>query len=136
VRTKSAALPALAARPSALKVDLALPKGLFTMGSRMKMHHVATVFIALLVSQTALASPELARSKNCVACHHMERKMIGPAYKAIAERYAKDESAAKTLNEKVIKGGAGNWGQTPMPPQSNLSPAEAETLVKWILSQQ
>jgi len=106
------------------------------MGSRMKMHYVATVTLALLVSQTALASPELARSKNCVACHHMERKMIGPAYKAIAERYAKDESAAKTLNEKVIKGGAGNWGQTPMPPQSNLSPAEAETLVKWILSQQ
>ena len=106
------------------------------MGSRMKMHYVATVTLALLVSQTALASPDLARSKNCVACHHMERKMIGPSYKAIAERYAKDESAAKALNEKVIKGGVGNWGQTPMPPQSNLTPAEAETLVKWILSQQ
>jgi cytochrome c len=61
--------------------------------------------------------------------------MIGPAYKAIAERYATNESATKTLSEKVIKGGAGNWGQTPMPPQANLTPADADILVKWILSQ-
>ncbi|HYF56078.1 MAG TPA: c-type cytochrome [Salinarimonas sp.] len=98
--------------------------------------HVAATALALLVSLPALASPELARSKNCVACHHPERKMIGPAYKAIAERYAKDDSATKTLTEKVIKGGAGNWGQTPMPPQATVSPADAEVLVKWILSQQ
>jgi cytochrome c len=65
----------------------------------------------------------------------MERKMIGPAYKAIAERYATDETAAAKLSEKVIKGGAGSWGPTPMPPQASLSPADAETLVKWILSQ-
>ena len=98
--------------------------------------HVAASALAMLVSVPALASPELARSKNCVACHHLERKMIGPAYKAIAERYAKDELAAKALSEKVIKGGAGSWGQTPMPPQASVTPAEAETLVKWILSQQ
>lgn len=98
--------------------------------------HVTATALALLVSAPALASPELAKSKNCVACHHVERKMIGPAYKAIAERYAKDESAIKTLTEKVIKGGAGSWGQTPMPPQPSLSPADSETLVKWILSNQ
>jgi cytochrome c len=98
--------------------------------------HVTVIALALLVSSPGLASPELARSKNCVACHHMERKMIGPAYKAVAERYAKDEAALAKLSEKVIKGGAGSWGQTPMPPQANLSPADAETLVKWILSQQ
>jgi cytochrome c len=92
--------------------------------------------LAVLVSSPVLASPELARSKNCVACHHMEQKRIGPAYKAIAERYAKDEAALKTLSEKVIKGGAGSWGQTPMPAQASVSPAEAETLVRWILSNQ
>ena len=97
---------------------------------------VAATALALLLSSPALASPELARSKNCVACHHVERKMIGPPYKAIAERYAKDELAIQTLSEKVIKGGAGNWGQTPMPPQSSVSPADAEALVKWILSNQ
>jgi cytochrome c len=106
------------------------------MGNRMKMHSSAAIVLALLVSQTALASPELARSRNCVACHHMERKMIGPSYKAIAERYAGDEAAAKALIEKVIKGGAGNWGPTPMPAQPTVTPAEAEALVKWILAQQ
>ena len=98
--------------------------------------YVAATTLALLLSSSALASPELARSKNCIACHHMERKMIGPAYKAVAERYAKDEAAVPKLSEKVIKGGAGSWGPTPMPPQRSVSPEEAETLVKWILSQQ
>ena len=98
--------------------------------------HVTATALALLMSSPTLASPELARSKNCVACHHVERKMIGPAYKAIAERYAKDEAAIKTLTEKVIKGGSGSWGQTPMPPQPSVSPEDAEALVKWVLSNQ
>jgi len=62
--------------------------------------------------------------------------MIGPAFKAVAERYAKDEAALKTLSEKVVKGSGGNWGPTPMPPQASVSSEDAETLVKWILSQQ
>ncbi|MDP3602366.1 MAG: c-type cytochrome [Bosea sp. (in: a-proteobacteria)] len=98
--------------------------------------YVTATVVALLVSSSAFGSPELARSKNCVACHHVERKMIGPAYKAVAERYAKDEAAVPKLSEKVIKGGVGSWGQTPMPPQASVAPSEAETLVKWILSQQ
>ena len=98
--------------------------------------NVAATALALLMSSSALASPELARSKNCIACHHVERKMIGPAYKAVAERYAKDEAAVPKLSEKVIKGGAGSWGQTPMPPHPSVSPADAEALVKWILSNQ
>ncbi|WP_439499163.1 c-type cytochrome [Bosea sp. (in: a-proteobacteria)] len=93
------------------------------------------LFAALLTSSSAFASPELARSKNCVACHHAERKMIGPAFKAVAERYGKDEAAIKTLSERVVKGGGGNWGQTPMPPQPSVSPEDAESLVKWILAQ-
>ena len=58
--------------------------------------------------------------------------MIGPPYKAMAERYGKDESAIKLLSEKIVKGGGGNWGQLPMPPQPSVSPEEAEALVKWI----
>lgn len=96
----------------------------------------AAIFAALLTSSTAFASAELAKSKNCVACHSVERKMIGPSYKAVAERYGKDEAAIKLLSEKVAKGGGGNWGQLPMPPQPGVSPEEAESLVKWILSQQ
>ncbi|PZR81490.1 MAG: cytochrome C' [Stutzerimonas stutzeri] len=95
----------------------------------------AAIFAVLVSSSPAFASPELARSKNCVACHHLERKMIGPAFKAVAERYGKDEAAIKTLSEKVVKGGGGVWGQTPMPPQPAVSPEDAEILVKWILAQ-
>jgi cytochrome c len=100
-----------------------------------KVCQISAAGLALLVSSPTLASPELARSKNCVACHHVERKMIGPAYKAVAERYSGDASAAKVLSEKVIKGGSGNWGQTPMPPQPSVTPSEAASLVNWILSQ-
>lgn len=96
----------------------------------------AAAFAALLTSSAAFASAELARSKNCVACHHAERKMIGPPYKAMAERYGKDESAIKLLSEKIVKGGGGVWGPMPMPPQPGVSPDEAEALVKWILSYQ
>jgi cytochrome c len=88
----------------------------------------------VLASAPALASPELARSKNCVACHHVERKMNGPPYKAIAERYGNDEAAARTLSEKVRKGGGGTWGPMAMPAQPNVTPEEAEALVKWILN--
>lgn len=96
----------------------------------------AAIFAALLTSSGAFASAELAKSKNCVACHSVERKMIGPSYKAVAERYGKDESAIKLLSEKIVKGGGGNWGPLPMPSQSSVSPEEAESLVKWILSHQ
>src|SRR5262245_16845615 len=95
---------------------------------------IAGSFAALLTSSAAFASAELARSKNCVACHSAERKMIGPSYTAIAERYRKDESAIKRLSEKIVKGGSGNWGELPMPPQPGVSPEEAEALAKWILS--
>jgi len=95
---------------------------------------IAVALAVLVVSSAALASPELARSKNCVACHSAERKMICPAYKAIAEKYANDQTATKTLSAKVIAGGGGVWGPMPMPPQTNVTPEEAEALVTWILT--
>lgn len=91
---------------------------------------------ALLTSSAAFASADLAKSKNCVACHHVERKMNGPSYKSVAERHGKDVSAIKLLSEKIVKGGGGAWGPMPMPPQPGVSPDEAEILVKWILSHQ
>jgi cytochrome c len=91
--------------------------------------------LALGVASTAaVASPELARSKNCVACHHLERKTLGPAFKDIAAKYGDDAAAVKTLTEKVQKGGVGVWGPMPMPAQPQVSAEEAEALVNWILS--
>jgi cytochrome c len=91
--------------------------------------------LAMVASVSAAsANPDLARSKNCVACHHAERKMNGPSYKAIAEVYGTDEAAAKALSEKIRNGGGGVWGPMAMPAQTNVSPEEADALVKWILS--
>lgn len=95
---------------------------------------VALVLAGLVMSSPALASAELARSQNCVACHHAERRMIGPAYNLIAARYANDSTAMETLPGRIMAGGGGNWGPMAMPAQPNLSREDAETLVRWILS--
>ena len=96
---------------------------------------LVVMFAALAASAPTVASPELIRAKNCVACHHVERKMAGPAFQAIATKYADDDAAATMLVEKVVKGGVGNWGRMPMPAQANVTPEESEALVKWILAQ-
>jgi cytochrome c len=94
----------------------------------------ALAVIPLLAGANAYASVELNRSKNCVACHAVERRMIGPTYTAIAARYANDPAAIATLSQRVIAGGGGNWGPMAMPPQPQVTPAEAEALVTWILT--
>ena len=96
---------------------------------------IAFVIGALLsfVGQPLLADEALARSKNCLACHSVDTKVVGPALKDIAARYKGDDGAVATLSAKVKNGGSGVWGSMPMPPNA-LSDAEAEELVKWILS--
>ena len=92
--------------------------------------------IGLLSSAGALASEALAKSKNCMACHAMQKKIIGPSYKDIAAKYAGQKGAEAKLTEKVLKGGKGSWGEVPMPPNSGMiKPDEAQKLVKWILEQ-
>jgi cytochrome c len=86
-----------------------------------------------LLAGPALASPELARARNCIACHHETRRVIGPTWNAIANRYANDASAVATLSARVIAGNGGVWGETPMPAQ-DIPPADAEALVRWILT--
>jgi cytochrome c len=98
------------------------------------LRNLAFVLGALVVSSPAFGSAELARSKNCVACHHAERRMIGPAYNLIAGRYANDSAAVGTLATRIMAGSAGNWGPMPMPAQPNVSREEAEALATWIMS--
>ncbi len=86
-------------------------------------------------SGTALANADLAKAKNCTACHAVDKKLIGPAYKAVAAKYANDKNALAKLTRKVREGGVGVWGQIPMPANPQVSAEEAETLVKWVLSQ-
>ena len=97
------------------------------------------VLFALLATATlstpALADQALATSKNCMACHAVDKKLVGPSFKEIAKKYAGDKAAADKLATKVIKGGAGTWGPVPMPANPQVNDAEAHKLVDWVLSQ-
>ena len=87
-----------------------------------------------VVSTSALASEELAKAKGCLTCHAVGAKMLGPAYKDVAKKYAGQADAESKLADKVIKGGSGVWGNIPMPPNSRVTPDEAKQLVHWILN--
>ena len=99
----------------------------------------ALLFIGLaasaLASNAALANADLAKAKNCMACHAVDKKVVGPAYKDVAAKYAGQKDAEDKLVAKVLKGGSGSWGAVPMPANPQVSEAEAHTLVKWVLSQ-
>ncbi|MFH2135319.1 MAG: c-type cytochrome [Pseudomonadota bacterium] len=75
----------------------------------------------------------LAKKKNCFACHALDKKMVGPAWRAVAERYRGDAGAQAALESKVRKGGKGNWGGMAMPPQPALSGEELTGLVQFVL---
>jgi len=81
-----------------------------------------------------MADEALAKSKNCLACHSVDNKIVGPAFKEIAAKYKGNDSAVAILSAKVKNGGKGTWGEIPMPPNSAVSDADIEALVKWILS--
>jgi len=94
-----------------------------------------SVFAALsLVSSAAFASADLAKAKNCMACHAMDKKLVGPAYKDVAAKYASDKGAVAKLAKKIREGGTGVWGQVPMPANPQVSEADAQTLAKWVLT--
>lgn len=101
----------------------------------MKLFVAAAVAAGLLSTAPTFASAELAKAKNCMACHAVDKKLVGPAYKDVAAKYAGQADAAAMLATKVQKGGVGAWGQIPMPPNPQVNDADAKTLVAWILSQ-
>jgi cytochrome c len=82
----------------------------------------------------ALADQALATSKNCMACHAIDKKVLGPAYKDVAKKYAGQKDAAAKLATKVMKGGSGVWGAVSMPANPQVNEAEANKLVAWILA--
>jgi cytochrome c len=83
---------------------------------------------------TAYADQALAQTKNCLSCHAIDHKVVGPAYKDVAARYRNDKTAPARLAAKVMEGGGGVWGAVKMPSNQQVSEAEAKKLVTWILS--
>lgn len=90
---------------------------------------------AVMSASAAFADQALATSKNCMACHAMDKKLVGPAYKDVAAKYSGDKTAADKLATKIMKGGSGVWGAIPMPANPQVNDADAKKLVAWVLSQ-
>ena len=100
----------------------------------MKRSLMLCMVLSALASSSAMANADLAKAKNCMACHAVQTKLVGPAFKDVAAKYAGQKDAEAKLVTKVIKGGAGAWGAVPMPANPQVSEADAKTLVKWVLS--
>ena len=98
------------------------------------MNRTTLLFLAaMLAAGNALADEALAKQKGCTACHAIDKKLVGPAYRDVAKKYKGDAGAKAKLAASVLKGSSGKWGQVPMPPNS-VTPAEADKLVGWVLS--
>jgi cytochrome c len=88
----------------------------------------------LMVAGSAFADDALLKKGNCMGCHKMEGKLVGPGFKEIAAKYKGDATAQAKLEAKVAKGGAGVWGTMPMPAMNNVKPEDIKTMVTHILA--
>jgi cytochrome c len=102
----------------------------------MKQFLLASLAVAATfsVATPAFADQALATAKNCMACHAIDKKVVGPAYKDVAKKYAGDAKAVDMLASKIMKGGSGAWGPVPMPANAQVNDAEAKKLAAWVLS--
>jgi cytochrome c len=101
----------------------------------MKVVYVAMMAAAgIVMTGQAHADEALAKAKNCMACHAIDKKLVGPAYKDVAAKYKADKGAVATLATKIKTGGKGVWGEVPMPP-NNVTPEEATKLATWVMAQ-
>ena len=89
---------------------------------------------ALLVAGSALADDALLKKGNCMGCHKMEGKLVGPGFKEVAAKYKGDATAQAKLETKVAKGGAGAWGTMPMPAMNNVKPEDIKAMVAYVLT--
>ena len=101
----------------------------------MRSVRVLSAMLLCLTAGVAVADDELYKTKNCFACHRIDRNHLGPSFKSVAAKYVDDKGAEERLANKVREGGVGVWGSVPMPAQTQVTSDEALTLVRWILEQ-
>ncbi|AGX86464.1 c-type cytochrome [Candidatus Symbiobacter mobilis] len=94
---------------------------------------IALGVVLPLLPTLSLADLTLAQQKNCMSCHAVSNKVVGPSFESIAEKYGKQNASSK-LASKIMRGSSRNWGAISMPPNPQLTPDEAQALVKWIMS--
>jgi len=90
--------------------------------------------VAAAACLPVMADQALATQKNCMTCHAIDKKLVGPAYKDVAAKYAGDKTAVDKLATKIMKGGSGVWGPVPMPANAQVNEAEAKKLAAWVLT--
>lgn len=103
----------------------------------MKSITLAALLVAAMtmgLDASAADGEALAKASGCLACHTVDKKLVGPSYKDIAKKYRGDKGAADRLAKKVKEGGKGAWGEIPMTPNAHVKDADIKTLVAWILS--
>ena len=98
------------------------------------MKKIAAAALIALVASNAWATAELAKKNSCLACHAVDKKLVGPAYQDVAKKYAGQADAEATVAKNIKSGGSGKWGPVPMPPQAQLSDADAKALAAWVLA--
>ncbi|MDA1118478.1 MAG: c-type cytochrome [Proteobacteria bacterium] len=96
------------------------------------------ILLAACAATFALAGPAradeaLAKKHNCLACHTVDKKSVGPSYKDIAKKYKGEVGVEAKLADKVKKGGQGVWGPVPMPPNASVPDADIKKLIDWLL---
>ena len=89
--------------------------------------------LACAAATPAMADQALATAKNCMTCHAVDKKLVGPSYKEVAAKYAGQGGAVDKLAAKIVKGGSGVWGPVPMPANAQVNAAEAKKLAAWVL---
>ena len=97
-------------------------------------HAAVFAMAALLLSGAAQANEALAQKNNCLGCHAVANKLVGPAYKDVAAKYAGQADAQARVMESIRNGSAGKWGELPMPPHPKLSDADLKKLASWVLN--
>lgn len=97
---------------------------------------ISTFALTLIFTNFAQANADLAKAKNCMACHATNNKVLGPSFKAISTKYAGQADAEDKLVKSIMKGSSGVWGPMPMPANPQVSEADARTITKWIFTLQ
>ena len=95
----------------------------------------ALTLAGLVAAPLVHADQAIAQKAGCLACHAVDKKLVGPAFRDVAAKYKGQPDAVAKLTDKVRKGGAGNWGQIPMPPNGpeKINDADLKTVVEWVL---
>jgi len=93
----------------------------------------AAVVLLALQAVNAQANEALARKHGCLACHSVATKIVGPAYKDVAARYAGQDGALEQLQTSIREGSTGKWGELAMPPHAAMPPADIKKLAQWVL---